>query len=229
MTRIAMVTGGNRGIGLEIVKGFSKQGYKVILACRDEEQGKASLEDIEAPDVHVIEMDLSSQPSIDEGFTQATAVFGDIDILVNNAGVLVNKPGIESSSEELSVSMQVHVNGPYSLIQKALPAMQERGFGRIINLSSGWGAFNENMEGPLPYAISKAALNALTFNLAATLESNDNVTINSVCPGWVHTRMGGSDAPRTPEQGADTVIWLGTQEEGCPNGKFFRDRKEIKW
>jgi NAD(P)-dependent dehydrogenase (short-subunit alcohol dehydrogenase family) len=149
MTRTVLVTGGNRGIGLEVVKGFATEGYKVLMACRDEDQGKEKLADVGVRDVHVIEMDLSSNQSIDEGFTQATAVFGDIDIIVNNAGILVDKRGIDASAEELSQSMQVHLNGPYKLIQLALPSMKENGFGRIINVSSGWGAFSEGLEGPL--------------------------------------------------------------------------------
>ncbi|BDX05228.1 SDR family NAD(P)-dependent oxidoreductase [Planctobacterium marinum] len=230
MTRTALVTGGNRGIGLEVVKGYAEKGMKVILACRDVEQAKASLAGETMGDIHPITLDLSSHAAIDESCSKVTAIYGDIDVLVNNAGILHQKQGTEASTEELSESMQIHLNGPYNLIKQALPAMLRNGFGRIINVSSGWGSFTEGMEGPLPYAVSKAALNALTANLAKQLAaSGQNVTINSVCPGWVHTRMGGKDAPRTPEQGADTIVWLGTLESDCPNGKFLRDRQEISW
>ena len=104
--------------------------------------------------------------------------------------------------------------------------MQKQNFGRIINVSSGWGSFNEGLEGPAPYSISKATLNALTKVLAKELQ--DNVTINSMCPGWVHTRMGGENAPLTPEQGADTIVWLANQSDTI-NGQFFRDRQPINW
>lgn len=230
MTRTVLVTGGNRGIGLEVVKGFAHQGYKVLMACRDKSDGQSKCEEIQSEDVHVIEMDLSSTQSIDDGVAQAEAIFGTIDVLVNNAGVLCDKRGIEATPDELIHSFRVHVSGPYHLIQKVIPGMKKNRFGRIINVSSGWGAFSEKLEGPLPYAISKSALNALTLNLSSELSLDEfDITINSVCPGWVHTRMGGQDAPKTPEQGADTIVWLGTLESQCPNGQFFRDRKSINW
>ncbi|GGW87694.1 SDR family NAD(P)-dependent oxidoreductase [Alteromonas halophila] len=229
MTKTVFVTGGNRGIGFEIVRGFAKAGYKVMMGCRDEDEGNEVKEDIVGGDVHVIEMSLSNEQGIIDALTRATAVYGGIDILVNNAGVLC-RDGVEDvSMGDVSSALQVHVQAPLTLIQQVLPGMKERGFGRIINMSSGWGAFAEGMEGPVAYAISKAALNALTLNVANELEEESNITVNSVCPGWVHTRMGGTDAPKSPEEGADTVVWLGTLEDETPNGKFVRERKEIDW
>jgi NAD(P)-dependent dehydrogenase (short-subunit alcohol dehydrogenase family) len=112
--------------------------------------------------------------------------------------------------------------------------MIERGFGRIINVSSSYGSFHESLAGPFSYAISKAAVNALTVKMAAVVDNakedkDIDVAVNSMTPGWVHTRMGGSDAPKTPEEGADTAIWLATLADDVPNGKFFKDRKEIAW
>ncbi len=229
MTRTVFVTGGNRGIGLEIVRGFAKAGYKVLMGCRDEDEGKEVREDIVGGDVHVIELSLSNEQALTDSLVRAQAVYGGVDILVNNAGVLCRDGIEEVSMSDVNEALQVHVKAPLALIQQVLPGMKERGFGRIINISSGWGAFAEGMEGPVAYAISKAALNALTLNVANSLSDEKDITINSVCPGWVHTRMGGTDAPKTPEEGADTAVWLGTRDDEAPNGKFFRERKEINW
>ena len=229
MTKTVFVTGGNRGIGLEIVRGFAKAGHKVLMGCRDEDEGNEVKQDIVGGDVHVIEISLNNEQAIIDPFVRAQAVYGGVDILVNNAGVLCRDGIEEVSMDDISAAMQVHVKAPLTLIQQALPGMKERGFGRIINISSGWGSFAEGMEGPVAYAISKAALNALTLNVANSLEKEDDITVNSVCPGWVHTRMGGKDAPKTPEEGADTAVWLGTCDDEKPNGKFFRERKEIEW
>ncbi len=105
--------------------------------------------------------------------------------------------------------------------------MIKRGYGRIVNISSGWGSFGEGLTGPISYSVSKAALNALTKNISKDLPAN--VLINSMCPGWVKTRMGGSAAPRTPAEGARTAVWLVTLPENGPNGGFFRDQKSIPW
>ncbi|AXR06447.1 SDR family NAD(P)-dependent oxidoreductase [Salinimonas sediminis] len=229
MTPIVFVTGGNRGIGQEIVRGYAQEGCKVLLGCRNEEDGEKVKKDIVGADIQIIEMDLSNDQDIVDRIVRAEAVYGRIDVLVNNAGVMDDADWQELRPAKLKRSMQVHVNGPLNLMQTLLPGMIERNYGRIINVSSGWGSFNEGMEGPLAYAVSKAALNALTLKLANGIDSDKNIKINAMCPGWVHTRMGGRDAPRTPEEGAETAIWLGLLDKDGPTGKFFRDKKEISW
>lgn len=119
------------------------------------------------------------------------------------------------------------LRGPYYLIRATVPGMKERGWGRIVNLSSGWGSFNEGLGGPNGYGLTKAALNAMTLTLARELPTC--IKINTMCPGWVRTRMGGAGATLTPEQGADTAIWLALLPESGPSGGFFRDRKAISW
>lgn len=228
MTSTVLVTGGNRGIGLEIVKGFAKKGCKVLLACRSEEDGIKAKEDIVGADIQVIELDLSDMNSLKDGVVRAQAVYGNIDILVNNAGVLCKDDWQTVSDAAIKEAMQVHVHGPLEIIKYLLPSMIERNYGRIVNISSGWGAFSEGMEGPIAYAISKAALNAMTLNLAKQVDAN-NIKINAMSPGWVHTRMGGSDAPLTPEEGAETAIWLGLLDEDGPTGGFFRNKSKIEW
>lgn len=229
MTPIVFVTGGNRGIGLEIVRGYAKAGCKVLMGSRDEEAAEEVKEDIVGADIQVIEIDLSSEQSAIDEIVRAEAVYGRIDVLVNNAGVMDDAKWDELDISKLKRSMQVHVNSPLALIQQVLPNMLERNYGRIVNVSSGWGSFAEGMEGPLAYAVSKAALNAMTLNLANQIDPDKNVKINAMCPGWVHTRMGGRDAPRSPEKGAETAIWLGQLEEDGPSGQFFRDKKQIDW
>lgn len=234
MTKNVLVTGGNRGVGLEIVKGMVAEGYKVLMACRDEDAGLEAKKDIVGGDLHVIEMPLDNESAIVDAFTRAEAVYGPIDILINNAGVLDDTQWTDVTSESFASSMQVNVFAPLTLIQQTLPKMIERGFGRIINVSSSYGSFHESLAGPFSYAISKAAVNALTVKMAAVVDNAKedeeiDVAVNSMTPGWVHTRMGGSDAPKTPEEGADTAIWLAMLEDDVPNGKFFKDRKEIAW
>ena len=234
MTKNVLVTGGNRGIGFEIVKGMLSKGYKVLMGCRDEESGLEAKKELVGGDLHVIEMPLDNETAIVDAFVRAEAVFGPIDILINNAGVLDDTPWQEVTAESLAKSMQVNVYAPLTLIQQTLPQMIERGFGRIINVSSSYGSFAEELKGPFSYAISKAAVNALTVKMAAAVDEAANgepldVTVNSMTPGWVHTRMGGSDAPKTPEEGADTAIWLATMEKGGPHGQFLKDRKTIDW
>lgn len=234
MTKNVLITGGNRGIGLEIVKGMLSKGYKVLMGCRDEESGLEAKKDTVGGDLHIIEMPLGNETAIVDALVRTEAVYGPIDILINNAGVLDNTPWDEVNAETLAKSMQVNVNAPLTLIQQTLPQMIDRGFGRIINVSSSYGSFAEGLKGPLSYAVSKAALNALTVKMAAVVdEASDsgslNVKVNSMTPGWVHTRMGGSDAPKTPKEGADTAIWLATIEEGGPHGQFLKDREPIDW
>lgn len=229
MTSTVLVTGGNRGIGLEIVRGFAKQGCKILLGCRKEEDGEEIKKDIVGKDIQIVEIDLSNTASVKENISRALGVYGDIDILVNNAGIMEDASWEDLDPAKIAQSMQVHLNGPFAIIQKVLPGMLERNYGRIVNVSSGYGSFAEGMEGPLAYAVSKAALNAMTLKIANQIDGDKNVKVNAMCPGWVHTRMGGSSAPRSPKKGAETAIWLGQLEQDGPTGQFFRDKEKIDW
>lgn len=229
MTKIALVTGANRGIGLEIVKGLSKQGHKVLMAVRDVDNAKEVIDEEVLKDVHPIELDLTDENSVNDGVTKAQAVFGRVDILVNNAGILHDEDIEKATLDAWNESLQIHLTSPFLLAQALLPQMKSRGFGRLVNISSGWGSFREGLEGPMIYAVTKGALNALTVKLAQEVTSSENIKVNAMCPGWVHTRMGGVDAPKTPEQGAETAIWLATVDEDGPNGSFFRDKTPIDW
>ena len=216
MTRRALVTGGNRGIGRAIAEGLVARGLEVMIGCRDAESGVAVAEEIGA---EFIFCDLSEPACL-------PPEAANLDVLVNNAGVLFDAP-LLSRKARFDETLQVMVHAPYALIRLAAPWMRQQGYGRIVNLSSGWGSFDEGLEGPGAYGIAKAALNALT--VAAARELPDNVKVNAMCPGWVRTRMGGSAATRSPEEGAETALWLATLPDNGPTGGFFRDMAPIAW
>ncbi|HUL58387.1 MAG TPA: SDR family NAD(P)-dependent oxidoreductase, partial [Anaeromyxobacteraceae bacterium] len=151
-----------------------------------------------------------------------------VDVLVNCAGVYPSADLLaEGGAAALREAMEVNFWGPLRTCRAFLPSMNAAGHGRVVNVSSGSGAFSDGLPGPSPYAVSKAALNALTVKLAE--EARGDVKVNAACPGWVATRMGGPGAPRTVEQGADGIVWLATLPASGPSGGFFRDRRPIAW
>lgn len=223
--RTALVTGANRGIGLAIARGLAERGgYRVLAAARRSEDAQRAGAAIGAEGVV---LDLSDPYAAEETVADLVDERGPIDILVNNAATLVSGSALEIDSGDLADSLTVNTVAPFGLIHAVAPAMVEHGWGRIVNVSSGLGAFAGGLTGPSAYSISKAALNAVTVCWASLL--GPKVKVNAACPGWVRTRMGGSSAPRTPEQGADTPIWLATLPDDGPTGGFFRDRRRIDW
>ena len=218
--RTALVTGGNRGIGLAIAEGLAAKGIHVIIGARDLSAGQEAAETVGGK---AIQLDMADPASVFDAVYEAGR---DVDIVINNAGVLFDERLIDDP-KGFETSMAVMVHGPYHLIRALAPNMVERGWGRIVNLSSGWGSFAEGLGGPNAYGVAKAALNALTLRLSRELPSS--VKINVMCPGWVRTRMGGPGATRSPEEGADTALWLATLPDDGPTGGFFRDRKPIAW
>ncbi len=229
MKRIALVTGGNRGIGLAICRNLASLGHGVLLASRDRVAGEEAAEALrsEKLDVTSIHLDLTAPQTIDAAVKRLETEGKSVDMLINNAGVLRQVPLLDMPDEEIADSLAVHLTGPIRLIRHLVPSMIKRQYGRIVNLSSGWGAFAEGLGGPGAYGITKAALNALTVRLSQELPPS--VKINSMCPGWVRTRMGGDGAARSPDEGAATAIWLATLPDDGPTGGFFRDRQPIGW
>lgn len=215
----ALVTGANRGIGRAIAAGLKARGCAVTLSARDEVAGRAAAA---ALGVGFVRIDLQDPDSYFDAVTQA----GGFDILVNNAGVL-NEVSLLSPRSDFAEAMEVMVNAPLDLIRLNVPHWRRRGWGRVVNVSSGWGAHAEGLEGPGAYGVAKAALNALTRALVRDLPAG--VKINACCPGWVNTRMGGAEAPLTPEEGADTPVWLALLPDDGPTGGFFRERQPIPW
>ena len=217
--RKALVTGGNRGIGRAIDEGLVAQGHEVIIGVRSPGKSAEVAAEIGAT---CVELDLMNFATI----SSAVAETGGVDVLINNAGVL-DEVNILEDASSFHISIDVMFLRPYELIRNTLPYMRQQGWGRIVNVSSGWGAFSEGLEGPGAYGVAKAGLNALTKALPRDLPPG--IKVNAMCPGWVATRMGGPGAPRTPKEGADTAIWLAGLPDNGPTGGFFRDRPPIDW
>ncbi|MFN2308587.1 MAG: SDR family oxidoreductase [Gammaproteobacteria bacterium] len=235
--RIAVVTGANRGLGLETCRQLARGGLSVVLTSRDPDKGRSAAEALRGTglDVRHHPLDVTDLQSIQRLAAFIESEFGRLDVLVNNAGVFLDPldapdPGaasvLRADLDVVRRSMETNVYGPLQLCQVLVPLMQGRG--RIVNLSSGMGQLSE-MNGCCPgYRLSKVALNALTRILADELQTT-RIKVNSVCPGWVRTDMGGPHAERPVEQGAETIVWLATLPEDGPSGGFFRDRKPIPW
>jgi NAD(P)-dependent dehydrogenase (short-subunit alcohol dehydrogenase family) len=223
------VTGANRGIGLAIARQLAELGYSVLLGSRDLKAGEDAAKSLRRAglEIEAVPIDLTDPAAIDAALNAINKSGCHIDALVNNAGVLHEKPILELTDAEIADSIAVHLAGPLRLVRALAPKMIRDKYGRIVNLSSGWGSFAEGMGGPGLYGVTKAALNALTVRLAKELPSA--VKVNAMCPGWVQTRMGGQGATRSPEEGADTAVWLATLPDDGPTGGFFRDRKAIDW
>jgi NAD(P)-dependent dehydrogenase (short-subunit alcohol dehydrogenase family) len=231
--RIALVTGANRGLGFEIARQLARRGLKVLLASRTLAKGRAAakLLAVEGLDVEPVRLDVTDPDQIKTLARDLRTRLAGLDVLVNNAGVLLDPRGgrfLDSRQATYERTLATNVLGPLMLCQAVLPMMIERGYGRIVNLSSGLGQLDEMGSGTPAYRISKTALNALT-RIVASDTRGSGVLVNSVCPGWVRTEMGGAEAPRTVAQGTDTAVWLATLPGDGPSGGFFRDRKQIPW
>jgi NAD(P)-dependent dehydrogenase (short-subunit alcohol dehydrogenase family) len=227
MTKTILVTGGNRGIGLEICRQLTVLGHKVILGTRDLEKGNLAAEKMALP-VDVQALDVTNTNHIDKLVLYITEAYGSLDVLINNAGVGIGSTGVARADlTEVKDIMETNFYGPWRPTQALLPLLEKSDEGRIVNMSSGMGALDEMEGGYAGYRMSKSALNALTI-LTANELANTSIKVNALCPGWVKTEMGGSGATRTVEQGADTAVWLST-EENIASGLFFRDRKVISW
>jgi len=231
-SRIAVVTGANRGIGKEIARQLAKKGIHVILTARDEAKGKSACEEImqKGMDIEFHRLDVADGLSIQLLVRFINEKHGKLDILVNNAGIYLQD--LDGRVDEVSIeivrkTMDTNCYGPFRLCKALIPLLTKSAGGRIINMSSGMGALKDMGGGSPAYRISKTALNALTVTLASDLQDTP-IRVNTMCPGWVKTDMGGSGATRDVEKGAETAVWLATASR-VPTGKFFRDRKIISW
>ena len=235
--QVALVTGANRGIGLEIAKQLSKREIEVILASRNSANGEAAAKKLAKDSIKKVvpmELDVLDQVSVDKLLDEVEKTFGRLDILVNNAAILIDKDDVTTSNTDLetvNATLQTNLIGAWRMCKAFIPLMKKNGYGRIVNVSSGSGEFEymATSGGYWPaYSVSKASLNALTVMLASELRGT-NILVNAVCPGWVRTDMGGTNATRSVEEGAATPVWLATLADGGPTGHNFFDKKQISW
>jgi len=232
---VAVVTGAYRGLGLETCRQLAARDYVVVLTARREEEGRAAAGGLrqEGLDVSFHLLDVKDGESIEQLAAFIRDTFGRLDVLVNNAGIFPDPtPGsgrdgvFDARLETVRRGLATNALAPLRLCQALVPLM--RGAGRVVNVSSGMGQLSE-MNGCCPgYRLSKVALNAVTRIFADELRGT-GVKINSVCPGWVRTGMGGPDATRSVEQGAAGIVWAATLPDDGPSGGFFRDGEPIPW
>ena len=244
--KIALITGANKGLGLACVQLLSKKGYTTILTARNAKKGATSLKQLKKEgykNIFFEELDVTKEKNIEKAVQNILKAHKRIDILINNAGIFLDEgDGIKDMPytieniplNTIKKTMETNLYGPILLTQRILPLMKKQNFGRIVNVSSGMGQMTTEANprysgGGFPsYRISKTALNAFTRNLSFEVKKQ-NILVNSVCPGWCRTDMGGKEATRSPEEGAEGIIWVATLPNNGPSGKLFRDKKEIPW
>jgi NAD(P)-dependent dehydrogenase (short-subunit alcohol dehydrogenase family) len=235
--QIALITGSNRGIGFEIAKQLAMKKIQVILTSRNSANGEAAVRKLARDGVNKVvsmELDVSNQVSVDKLSDEVEKTFGRLGILVNNAAILIDKDNVTASNADLETvraTLETNLIGAWRMCKTFIPLMKKNSFGRIVNVSSGSGEFEymSTSGGYWPaYSVSKASLNALTVMLASELKGT-NILVNAVCPGWVRTDMGGSNATRSVEEGAATPVWLATLPDGGPTGHNYYDKKQISW
>ena len=222
--RVALVTGANRGIGLEVCRVLGQRGWRVFLGARDYEKGAAAARRL-GGDVSPVALDVNDP----DAPHRLAAAIGQVDVLINNAGVHYDtwETALGADWRIVREAFETNLFGAWRMAQTFAPEMRARGWGRIVNVSSGAGSLSGMGAGTPAYATSKAALNALTRVLAGEL-SGSGVLVNAVCPGWVATDMGGAGG-RPVEDGAMSVLWAVDLPDDGPTGGFTRDGQPIAW
>jgi len=234
-TKIALVTGGNRGIGFAITQGLLQKGYQVIITSRSLDKAKQAVEKLDlkldlSDKIIPIELDVGDDSSINQALETIQLHVDHLDVLINNAGIYPDE-GVNILTidrELLDETLNTNTFGAIRMVQELLPLLKKSSDARVVNVSSGFGEINGLSADYPSYCLSKLALNGATIMLSQALRS-EQIAVNSICPGWVKTDMGGDSAPRTPEQGADTAIWLATEAPRKETGKYWRDRKVISY
>ena len=230
--RIALITGANRGIGLEAARQLARRGFHVVIASRNEEKGEAAAESIRRTGgkATALLLDVSSSESIREAARQFATISDLLDVLINNAGIYPDE-GISVLTiprEQMLQTFQTNAFGALEVTQAFLVYLRRSGGARVVNLSSGYGQLDGLSDGEPSYCLSKLTLNGLTMMLAQAL-CVEKIAVNAMCPGWVRSDMGGPSASLSVEQGADTAVWLADDAPHKLTGKFFRNRRETSW
>ena len=231
--KIAIVTGGNRGIGREIARQLMKADMFVVIGCRTEPKCAMAVDELtrEGGNIAGFPLDVNDTKSVKRFVEHVEKHHGAPSILVNNAGVYpeaTESRVVDTATSVWRETFETNLFGAVRMCREVVPPMKKIRYGRIVNISSGLGQLHQMGEGSPAYRVSKAALNALTRTLAAEV-AGSGILVNSMSPGWVQTDMGGENAPRTVQEGADTAVWLCLLPSNGPSGQFFRDRKPIPW
>ena len=228
--RVALISGGNRGIGREIARQLAGQSYRVVIGSRELAKGEEAAHEL-GQNVTAVQLDVTDEDSIVAAVASVERDLERLDVLVNNAGIVGggwSTNAVDADLDEVRRTLETNLFGAWRLTEEALPLMRKNGYGRIVNISSGMGQLSD-MGGHSPaYRLSKTGLNVLTRMLTAEL-GEENILVNSVCPGWVRTDMGTQSARVSVEEGADTPVWLATLPDDGPRGGFFRNREPIPW
>ena len=228
--RVAIVTGANRGIGLEVTRQLADLGYTVVLGSRDLGKGEAAAKKLQVGDrVMARRLDVTEQSTIDRLRDEIATTFGSVHVLVNNAAIHYDtwENAADADLRTVQEALDTNLLGAWRMCQAFIPLLRKSKHGRIVNVSSEAGSLASMGAGAPAYAVSKVALNALTRMLAAELR-RDRILINSVCPGWVATDMGGPGG-RPVREGAASIVWAVELPDGGPTGGFFRDGHPVPW
>jgi NAD(P)-dependent dehydrogenase (short-subunit alcohol dehydrogenase family) len=229
--KTVLVTGANKGIGREVARQLAAKDFHVFVGARNAKAGRKSAEEIakEGGKARFLEIDVADIDSVTTAAREFSHIEDHLDVLVNNAGIIVDGDDaiLETSDDLVRKTLETNTLGPLRVTRAFVPLLRKSKAPRVINVSSGGGQLTGGADGWAPaYCISKTALNGVTVQLAAALPK---FAVNSVCPGWVRTDMGGKNASRSVEEGADTIVWLAGEAPQDLTGKFLRDRKEIPW
>ncbi len=228
---VAVVSGANRGIGLEVVRQLAQRGMRVILGSRDLAKGEAAARPLtqEGLAVFPYQLDVADQQSVERLQAYVASEFGRLDVLVNNAAILYDtwEEGITADLDTVHTALETNLFGAWRMCEVFSPLLRQSHAGRIVNVSSEGGSLTSMGGGTPAYSVSKAALNALTRILAAELASS-GILVNAICPGWVATDMGGAGG-RPVSEGAAGIVWAATLPQHGPTGGFYRDGKPLSW
>jgi NAD(P)-dependent dehydrogenase (short-subunit alcohol dehydrogenase family) len=229
--KTALITGANKGIGHEVARQLAAEGFHVFVGARNAKAGRKAAKEFEKQSgkATFLRIDVADDDSVTTAAHEFSNAEDHLDVLVNNAGIVVDGDDaiLEISDELLRETLETNALGALRVTRAFAPFLRKSKAPRVINVSSGSGQLAGGADGWAPaYSISKTALNGVTVQLASALPK---FAVNAVCPGWVRTDMGGDDASRSVEEGADTIVWLATEAPQDLTGKFLRDRKEIPW
>jgi NAD(P)-dependent dehydrogenase (short-subunit alcohol dehydrogenase family) len=230
-TKTALITGGNKGIGREVASQLATKGFHVFVGARNAQAGRKAVDEIvkEGGEATFLEIDVADNASVTAAAQEFSKIADHLDVLVNNAGIIIDGDDsiLEVTDELFRKTLETNTLGALRVTRAFAPLLAKSKTPRVINVSSGGGQLTGGADGWSPaYCISKTALNGVTSQLATALPK---FAVNSVCPGWVRTDLGGRNATRSVEEGADTIVWLATEAPHKLTDKFLRDRKEIPW